>query len=160
MRVYILRHAIAEDSNPGGDEKRALTEEGRKKMRDAAAGFARLEQEIDIVYSSPLVRAVQTAEIVAKAIGHPGKVEIMKELSPGFAPREVAERLQAEKKMRSVILSGHEPNCSQLTSFLLGDAQFQFKKGAICLIETDSCEAESGILIWHLSPQSLRLMKK
>jgi phosphohistidine phosphatase len=159
MRIFILRHAIAEDTAKGGDAQRALSEEGRKKMKDAAAGFARLELEIDAIYSSPLIRAVQTAEILAKAIGYRNKIETMEELSPGHSPESVGKRLQSLKKLNNIVLSGHEPNCSELASFLLGGAQIEFKKGSICLIETESCASGSGTLLWHLSPQALRLMK-
>ncbi|MCI0412673.1 phosphohistidine phosphatase SixA [bacterium] len=159
MRIFILRHAIAEDSAKGGDSQRALSEEGRRKMRDAAAGFARLELEIDAIYSSPLVRAVQTAEILARAISYSAKIETMQELAPGHSPESVGNRLRSLKKSGNIVLSGHEPNCSELASFLSGGAQIEFKKGAICLIETESTTAGSGILIWHLSPQVLRLMK-
>lgn len=159
MHIYILRHAIAEDTAKGGDTKRALTEEGRKKMKNAAAGFARLEPQIDLIYSSPLTRAAQTAEIVARAIQYPRKVATMEQLSPGFTPDTVCQKLKELKKITSVILTGHEPNCSQLASYLLGRASFEFKKGGICLIETESLEPGSGNLIWHLSPQILRFMK-
>ena len=160
MRIYILRHAIAEDSAKGGDEKRALTEEGSKKMRDAAAGFARLDPAIDLIYSSPLVRAIETAEIVARAIQYPRKVEILEELSPGHTPESVAQKLKSVKKAQGIILSGHEPNCGQLASFFIGNGAVEFKKGALCMIETESCNPGSGTLIWHLSPQAMRLMKK
>lgn len=159
MKIFILRHAIAEDTAKGGDSQRALSEEGRKKMRDAAAGFARLAIKIDTIYSSPLVRAVQTAEILAKSIGYAGKIETMTELSPANSPESVCTRLRSLKKQGNIVLSGHEPNCSELAAFLLGGAQIEFKKGAICLIETESAAAGSGILIWHLSPQVLRSMK-
>jgi phosphohistidine phosphatase len=160
MRIYILRHAIAEDSAKGGDTQRALSDEGRKKMKDAAAGFARMDPAIDLIYSSPLVRAVQTAEILAKAIQYPRKVETLEELSPGHTPESVVQKLKTVKKAGSVVLSGHEPNCSQLASFLLGKADVEFKKGAICLIETESYNPGSGTLIWHLTPQVMRFMKK
>jgi phosphohistidine phosphatase len=159
MRIFILRHAIAEETAKGGDTQRALSEEGRKKMREAAAGFARLELKIDAIYSSPLVRAVQTAEILAKSIGYTSKVELMQELAPGHAPDSISERLRSLKKPGNIVLSGHEPNCSELAGYLLGGAQIEFKKAAICLIETESATAGSGILIWHLSPQVLRFMK-
>jgi len=158
MRILIIRHAIAEESNKGGDRARALTEEGKKKMKEAAEGFARLEIEIDTIYSSPLVRAVQTAEIVAKATGYKDKIEIMEELSPAYSPKDVTERLQNLKTNGTVAVAGHEPNCSELSGHLLGDAQIEFKKGAICLIETESFNAGSGLLLWHLSPQILRMI--
>ena len=159
MRIFILRHAIAEDTAKGGDAQRALSEEGRKKMRDAAAGFSRLDLKIDAIYSSPLVRAVQTAEILAKAISFSNKIEMMQELAPGHSPESVGNRLRSLKKSGSIVLSGHEPNCSELAAYLLGGAQIEFKKGAICLIETESAAAGSGTLHWHLPPQVLRLMK-
>ena len=159
MRIFILRHAIAEDTAKGGDEQRALSDEGRKKMKEAAAGFSKLDLKIDAIYTSPLVRAVQTAEILAKAIIFGGKIETMQELSPGHSPESVSSRLRSLKKSGNIVLSGHEPNCSELAAFLLGDARIEFKKGAICLVETESCTAGSGTLIWHLSPQVLRSMK-
>ena len=158
MRIFILRHGIAEDSAKGGDAKRALTDEGKKKMKEAAAGFARLETEMDAIYSSPLVRAVQTAEIVSRAIGHHRKVEIMEQLAPGHGPDAVLKQLKGVKH-RTVILSGHQPNCGDLASLLLGGASVEFKKGGICLIETETLEAASGILIWHLSPMVLRSIR-
>ncbi|HSE39962.1 MAG TPA: phosphohistidine phosphatase SixA [Acidobacteriota bacterium] len=162
MEIYIVRHGISEDSpsKGGGDAARALTEEGRQKMKEAAAGFARLDYSIDRIFSSPLVRAKQTAEIIAKAID--GKVEEMAELSPGYSPEQVCSKLHALKKLDSVMLVGHEPNCSILASYLLEGStslEIQFKKGAICRIDVSSPARKSGILIFHLTPQALRLMK-
>jgi len=160
MKVFIVRHGIAEDSARGGDRERALTEEGRKKMKDAAAGFARLNPEVDTIFSSPLVRAVQTAEIIAQALGQKAPIEIMEELSPAHSSEDVTRRLRNQKRKGNVILAGHEPNCSDLAGHLLGGTDMEFKKGAICLIETESLESGSGRLIWHLSPQVARLMAK
>ncbi|HMD82203.1 MAG TPA: histidine phosphatase family protein, partial [Anaerolineales bacterium] len=115
---------------------------------------------IDLIYSSPLVRAIETAEIVARAIQYPRKVEILEELSPGHTPESVAQKLKSVKKAQGIILSGHEPNCGQLASFFIGSGAVEFKKGALCMIETESCNPGSGTLIWHLSPQAMRLMKK
>jgi len=159
MRIFIVRHGIAEDSAAGGDAVRELTEEGRKKMREAASGFVKLNAEADLICSSPLVRAVQTAEIIAKELDYSGEVEIMRELSPGANPLEALEKLRKFRKVERVVLAGHEPNCSELAGYLLGDARLEFKKGAICLIESASCTKGSGTLIWHLSPQALRLVK-
>jgi phosphohistidine phosphatase len=158
MEIYIVRHAIAED-NPSkgtGDAARALTEEGRQKMKEAASGFAKLEFSIDKILSSPLVRAKQTAEILAKALDQ--KVEEMEELSPGYGPDQVCAKLQSLKKAKSVVVVGHEPNCSLLASYLLegsSSLEIQFKKGAICRID-GSPARKSGTLIFHLSPQILR----
>ena len=160
MEIYIVRHGIAEEvSKDGSDESRPLTAEGTKKMKEAAAGFARLERKPAHIFSSPLVRAKQTAQLVADALKM--KVEEMKELAPARLPAQVCEKLRQLKKVESVMLVGHEPNCSELASYLLlgsGGLNIEFKKGAICLIETRTLEPGSGDLILHLPPAALRLM--
>jgi len=159
MNIYIVRHGVAEDvSSDGTDGKRALTAEGRKKMKEAAAGFAALENGIGRIVSSPLVRAWQTAEILANILGN--EVEEMRELAPGHSPKQVLNRLIDMQDADGVMLAGHQPDCSELASYLLGSASVEFKKGAICKIQIDRMTAGAGILIWHLTPQALRLMRK
>jgi phosphohistidine phosphatase len=162
MEIYIVRHAIAEAvAADGSDESRSLTEEGKKKMKEAAAGFERLERRPQHIFSSPLVRARQTAEILAVSLKL--RVEELKELTPAHAPKEVCEKLRQMKKLESVMLVGHEPNCSELASYLLvgaGGLNLEFKKGGICLIETPNAEPGSGDLILHLPPSALRLMAR
>jgi phosphohistidine phosphatase len=163
MDIYIVRHGIAEDVAPGGggDAARALTAEGRQKMKKAAKGFAKLEPKIDRIFASPLVRAKQTAEILASALKK--QVEELKELAPAHSPSQVCERLMSIKKSGNVMLVGHEPNCSELASYLLEGSSgisIEFKKGAICWIEVERPNAASGTLRLLLSPSSLRLMGK
>lgn len=160
MELYIVRHGIAEDvASDGTDASRALTEEGRKKMKEAAAGFVRLGRPPARIFSSPLVRARQTAEILAHALK--SSVEEMTELAPGHSPAQVCDRLQQLKTVDRVMVVGHEPNCSELAAYLLsarGNVRIEFKKGAVCAIETRSAEAGSGTLITHLSPAAMRSM--
>jgi phosphohistidine phosphatase len=163
MDIYIVRHAIAEDIAPGGggDAARALTTEGKQKMKEAARGFARMELNVERIFASPLVRARQTADILAAALKK--NVEEMKELAPAYSPAQVCEKLIALKKAGSVMLVGHEPNCSELASYLLEGSTgvaIEFKKGAICLIELESPRPASGMLRWLLPPSALRLMNK
>lgn len=162
MDIYIVRHGIAEEvASGGGDSARALTQEGRQKMKEAAKGFVKLQPEVQRIFASPLVRAKQTAEILAAQLKK--SVEEIKELSPGFSPSQVCERLISLKKAGSIMLVGHEPNCSELASYLLEGStgtSIEFKKGAICLIEVDLPKGASGTLRWHLSPLALRLMGK
>lgn len=160
MEIYIVRHAIAEEvSADGSDEGRELTPEGKKKMKEAASGFARMEKKIDRIFTSPLARARQTAEIVGEAIHK--KIDDMKELAPGHTPAQVCQRLQQFKGLESVMLVGHEPNCSELASYLLGGndrLSVEFKKGAICIVESREMKPGTGDLLLHLSPATLRLM--
>lgn len=162
MELFIVRHGIAEDvSADGSDEARGLTEEGRKKMKEEAVGFSRLGWKPQRVFSSPLVRAQQTADFLATE--YHIKVEQMKELAPGHSPAEVCERLKQAKKLEAAMVVGHEPNCSELVSFLLlGSAaglNIEFKKGSICIIESRDLSPGSGDLIVHLSPAVLRALR-
>ena len=160
MHLYIVRHGIAEDrAENHRDEDRVLTEEGKQKMREVAKGLKRMEPGLDHIFSSPLIRAKQTAEIIAAEWKK--KIEILQELAPGHAAEQVCAALKKHRKESGVMVAGHEPNCSELVSYLLdspGAVRMDFKKGAICLVETESLEMGSGSLLWHLSPKALRLM--
>lgn len=161
MEIYIVRHAIAEDTAKSGegDSARELTSEGKQKMKEAAAGFAKLDRKVDRIFASPLIRARQTAEILAGALKK--TVEEMTELSPAHTPKEVCARLEELGKSKNVMLVGHEPNCSELASYLLvgpSELDIVFKKGSICFIEADKPAQGEGTLVWHLSPQVLRLI--
>ena len=155
-----MRHGIAEDASKGmSDAKRALTSEGRKKMKEAASGFAKLGLEITRVFSSPLVRAWQTAEILASPLQL--KVEEMPELAPGYPPSDVLRALKQLNGQKAVMLVGHQPNCSELASHLLssqGMVNVEFKKGAICLIYSENLTAGGGVLLSHFPPSALRTM--
>jgi phosphohistidine phosphatase len=161
MDIYIVRHGIAEEASKGiSDAKRALTSEGRKKMKEAAGGFAKLEPEVTRVFSSPLLRAWQTAEILASALQV--EVEEMPELAPGRVPSDVLRALQQLTDLKGVMLVGHQPNCSELASHLLsshGLVNVEFKKGAICSIHSENLTAGGGILLAHFPPSALRTME-
>jgi len=93
MELLVIRHATAEDASPGVDDAhRELTKDGKKEMKRAAAGLKTLVDAIDVLAASPLVRAQQTAEIVAKAYGHLS-VETVEELTPASDPRALADWL-------------------------------------------------------------------
>ena len=121
MQIYLLRHGIAEDLAPGGkDADRRLTPEGRKRLgailkRAAAAGV-----EPTLILSSPLVRARQTAEMAAKALGCTNQILLTKVLEPGGSPEQVWDELRTHRGEAQVLLAGHEPLFGQLGAFLLG----------------------------------------
>jgi phosphohistidine phosphatase len=135
VKVYLVRHAEAvPEDHALRDEDRWLTARGR----EAARGLARLlrEQQVepDAVLSSPLPRAMQTAELLADGLDFLGVVEVSPLLRPGAHPRKAAEELAA--KGLSVLVVGHEPQMSSLAAFLLGQPAFlPFRTAQACAIE-------------------------
>lgn len=133
MKLYVMRHGPAEDSSATGrDGDRALTPEGRERTRAVArALLAEGEAPLTII-SSPLVRALQTAEIVATvtelekrvreakdAGGAPGAVEIRREMAPGGDALSLVFELARSGRKRAMVV-GHEPDVSMLVSHLVG----------------------------------------
>jgi len=157
MEIYVFRHGIAEDAPPGGsDAQRALTDEGREKLRRVlrrakAAGVAP-----SLILSSPLVRAVQTAEIAAEFLSYEGELVLTKALVPEGNPRGVWEEIRARRGQPSVLVAGHEPLLSQVVAYLLGSpsVQVEMKKGALVRIDIEGFRPDPrGVLMWMLTPK-------
>ena len=163
MRVLIIRHAIAEERTDGGDEARALTGDGHRKMRAAAEGLRRVVKHIDVLASSPLVRAVQTAEIVGKA--YDGKKVVRVDvLKPGKPLKGVLGWVQGQPGDATVALVGHEPQLGILASWLVSGERRSFvrmRKGSACLIEfAERVTPGGGTLLWMLKPSQLRDLRE
>jgi phosphohistidine phosphatase len=162
MELLIIRHAIAEDGaeTTRSDDERRLTTEGRKKMRLGARGLTRVVPDLAVLASSPLVRARQTADIVARAYGGLD-VTTAAELAPDGSPNAVAAWLNRRRADGVVALVGHEPALSNLVSWLLSGAArplIEMKKGAACLLAFPGGKAGPGtaVLRWALTPAQLR----
>jgi phosphohistidine phosphatase len=165
MDLYLLRHAIAVQRGlahyPNDD--RPLTEKGIQKMKKAAQGIAKLAGNFDIILSSPLVRAYDTARITAEAVKYRKKIERCKQLLPESSPGDFMPLLQEYREHKSVLVVGHEPNMSQIVSALLGSPHsvVEFKKGAFCKIRISGVSSvKHGTLIYHVTPKQLRAMAK
>jgi phosphohistidine phosphatase len=163
MKVLVVRHAIAVErgqAGQGSDEERPLTPKGVRRMRRAAQGIARLAPRLDAIFTSPLVRAVETARLLTEAYGGSPKPQTARLLAPGHPPGEVARWLRSLDE-ESVALVGHEPGCSKLVSHLLaGRARLDlgFKKGGAALLEVEpDRQGLKGALVWHATPRLLRL---
>jgi phosphohistidine phosphatase len=169
MELFVIRHGVAEPlgkENEFSDEKRKLTVEGRNRMRDVVKGLVKLGVELDLILTSPLVRAVETAEIVATSVGL-NKKEIKQ--SANLAPGASAEALFAEVKgyagVESIALIGHQPDLSALVSTIIhsqvGSLSIQLKKGGICCLNVpETVPTLRGDLVWLLTPRQLRLVAK
>jgi phosphohistidine phosphatase len=158
MKVLIVRHAIAVPSgNPDIDDRdRPLTPRGRKRFRKAARGLACILPRPDALFTSPLPRALETAQIAAEAWGDVTPVEDPR-LAGGHA-EDILPTLTAYGEDALVALVGHEPDVSHLLGRLVGGAGegLTFKKGGAALVEVDGAAAANGRLIWFLPPRLLR----
>jgi phosphohistidine phosphatase len=157
MEIYILRHGIAEDGQAGQpDSERALTSDGRKKLRSVLRTAASAGVAPSLILTSPYKRALQTAQMAAEILDYKGELLRTKALEPTAAPKAVWEEIRVHKDEAQILLAGHEPLFSRLTAYLLGspDLQVDFKKGAIACIELDRFPAEPhGALRWMLTPK-------
>jgi phosphohistidine phosphatase len=164
MRLLIIRHGIAEDKEvwartSSNDDDRPLTDEGRQKMVLNAKGLRRTVDAIDVLVTSPLVRARQTAQIVADAFNL-GRIETTKSLVPDTPPVEFVEWLARYRDKGVVAAVGHEPHLGLLATWMLTgveESHVELKKGAACLLELDGEPAPAGArLCWSIAPSQLR----
>ena len=166
MMLYILRHAAAEEAGSSGDDgARKLTERSKEKMRGAAAGFRAMGIKFDAILTSPLVRATETAELVAGAYDNTPPPQVLPALATGIAAADVVSALRAFAKQDEVMIVGHEPQLSAIASILLtgsGDAaHLKLKTGGCIAIDLPArFERGGGELRWMLTHRQLRQMRK
>jgi phosphohistidine phosphatase len=159
--LYIVRHARAGHADPAvwtNDADRPLTDDGIARFREAAEGLRRLVPSVDVVLSSSLVRAWQTAELLHEVARWPAPSRCA-ELEVGSTPAAAAAVL-AERTEGSVAVVGHEPHLSRLASLLCADDEgrlrLELKKGAVALITFDGPAASgNGTLRWTVPPKIL-----
>jgi phosphohistidine phosphatase len=163
MKLLLIRHAIAEErevfARTGKDDRlRPLTDEGRKKMKQAAKGLRRIAPDIDLLATSPLTRAAQTGAILDTVYDGLKEVEV-EQLAPEATPEDLLRWLR-KRKEECVAAVGHEPSLSLILSWLLTGNErrlFAFRKGGACLLEfDDEPAAGTATLLWALTPAQLR----
>ena len=155
MQLYFLRHGEADW--PGWtkpDDERPLTDFGKKEVRQLAKFLNRLKVRPDLVVTSPLPRALQTAEIAAK--GLKAKLRQDEALEPGFGISELSTVLKRHRS-KVLMLVGHEPDFSSVISALTGGF-VKMSKAGVALIDIDP-ETEKGRLLWLFPPKFARKTK-
>src|SRR3984893_9314183 len=165
IRVYLVRHGIAADPVPEvPDESRPLTAKGRRRFRRAAREFGQIGEPIDHLFTSPLVRAVQTAEILARAVKQ-DEVGVLEELRPGVPVSKVfAAVAKRVKDGEAVALVGHDPQMSLLVAALAqldqaDAARVDFRKGAIVSIDVDALPPSRSEPRWNLKPRARAIVE-
>jgi phosphohistidine phosphatase len=163
MKVLVVRHATAADKDEfarkgKSDDLRPLTPTGKREMREVARGIRDMVTEVDALVTSPLVRAVQTAEILGDAYDRtPVRVEWLR---PEASYENFAEWARSRGEKELVVIVGHEPHLSGLVSWLLASSKrplLELKKAAACLLEVEGrAGASSSTLLWSMAPKQLR----
>ena len=163
MNLYILRHGIAADrsSKYPDDNLRPLTRKGIDRMRREAKGMSAIGIAPDLIISSTLVRAVQTAEIVQQGLSAPSAYDYHARARSlrRTRLRSCEELAASHATTSSVMVVGHEPHLSSLVSYILtGEVSWliSLKKGALCSI--DLSPSGRGQLLWALAPRQLRAL--
>jgi phosphohistidine phosphatase len=156
-QIYLLRHGIAEDRSPSGqDADRRLTGDGREKLRRVLERARDAKVTPSLILTSPLVRARETAEIAARVLGYEGEVAVTAALAPDSTPRAVWQEITRRPGESAILLAGHEPLYSAVTAYLLNapSLQIDFKKAGLVRIDMDRLSGEPwGVLQWVLTPR-------
>lgn len=153
MDLILLRHGLAVDTHPDGDFPRALVDKGREQARRAAKLLKGAGWLPEIVLTSPLVRARQTADEFCQTADMPGPV-IQGWLACGMTPETAMTELTAYRDFKSVAIVGHEPDFSELIQWILGagGSSVEVKKGAIACLRI-SPPSQKGMLRYLVPPK-------
>ena len=159
MEIWVLRHAKAEEGGPGtSDEERELTAGGHETMRSVARAIARLEPKLDAILTSPLVRARQTAEPVARALSLEDELIESDALVPDADPKEILREIGKRGFSRAMVV-GHMPHLGRLLGYLLTgrpDTSIDIKKAALARIQFDGdAPKPPGTLTFLLTAKEL-----
>ncbi|MBX7136817.1 MAG: phosphohistidine phosphatase SixA [Oligoflexia bacterium] len=155
MLVVLVRHGIAEDHNPGGDAARELTAQGRTEIREAARGLKRILGRCDVIGASGLVRAHQTAALIAESFENK-PITTVESLAPEGDVAATISWLFTQSLNSTICLAGHEPSISALAGTILSGAPrpfIEFGRGTACAVEfLDLPKAGKGMLRWFMTP--------
>jgi phosphohistidine phosphatase len=153
MRVYFFRHGLAQahDDPTLPDHLRQLTDEGIIRTRRAARVLKMLDLNPERLYSSPLIRARQTADILGQTLGV--AVQVREELSPGFNVAALDSLTHDLGPDDEVLLVGHEPDFSDMVSELTGGCQVEMKKGGLARVDIELYHPLRGALVWLIAPK-------
>lgn len=163
MKLFLVRHTEAidyETESVRNDENRYITPKGRKISMTVFKALKEELAELDKVFTSPLIRAVQTAEILAVVLKYKNDIEVANELIVPTPATKVLQLLKRNSIFKSIALVGHEPMMSSLVQSLSDRNNYDvpFKKSGVCYIDFD-VEKETGKFIWYYNPRTSQYIK-
>ena len=163
MDLYVLRHGLAEDRNYQkypDDRERPLTRKGMARLARQVKGMNSLKITPEVVVSSPLTRAMQTAEIVLDGLAATCRLEVSDALAPSAYPQDIIDELaRTRSSLASVMVVGHEPHLSSLVSLVSSgspDAAIRLRKGGLCKLRIPILgTGRSGRIEWSITPRQM-----
>lgn len=160
MKLYVMRHGAAEDAAASfSDFNRALTPKGRKRTREVARKLVHAGEVPDLILSSPLVRALQTAEIAASVMDPKEPVGVRQEIAPSGDIMTLVHEL-CESQRKSVMVVGHEPSLSSLIDQLIGGGSWDraMQKSMVVGLRID--DAGRGKMRFVVDPKDLQIIAR
>ena len=156
MQIYLLRHGIAEDAAPGHpDSERALTNEGKEKLRRVLKRARAAGVSVSLLLSSPYKRALETADVAADVLGYKGKILRTRALVPNASPYDTWNEIRNCKDETAILLASHEPLMSSLTGYLLNSPALlvDMKKAALVRVDCERVTPQPHCMLkWMLVP--------
>lgn len=156
MRLFFLRHGLANHpywNRP--DFERPLTDQGKEKMVRTADTINKLNLDLELVLTSPLIRARQTAEILVENLELPVPLQLEERLSPGFDADALNEMLKDHREIQTLMVVGHEPDFSEVIEDVIGGGQIVVKKGSLARVDLYRTHPPQGELVWMIPPKVL-----
>jgi phosphohistidine phosphatase len=163
MIVYFLRHASAGESlrDPKKDKKRPLDPAGVTQSHSVGRALAALDVQPELIISSPLTRATQTASLVANELGFEGKIQIEQALTPEASYSDFIDLLRRVASAEAVVIVGHNPNLSEFLGKIIGGrsnpADIDVKKAGVARVEM---RRSSGRLTWYITPKLISTLQE
>jgi phosphohistidine phosphatase len=165
MVIYFLRHANAGQkhfSDPGKDEKRPIDKIGEQQSHDVGRAMASIGVTANVIVSSPLTRAMQTAEIVSQELGHEEKLVIDEALRPEATFEQFKALLNRHKDKAAILVVGHDPSMTEFVNQVLSGgrplAAIEMKKGGVAKVELEL--RRPAVLKWCMPPKVVQKIQR
>jgi phosphohistidine phosphatase len=156
MRIFFMRHGPADRGRwSGADSERPLTPEGREEIEKSARRLREIGLRPDHILTSPLVRARQTAEIVAGVLESTDGPVVDHRVDPAFDVERLRSILSEYAGAQGILIVGHEPSLSEVVGVLIGGGTVVCKKGSVARVDLETPESARGELVWLLQPRTL-----